>query len=248
MNQFTIYPLHLGTINRECSNMIYRTNPGVKVDFPLVAYFITDGQQKILFDTGAFVPENCYVPAGKPNGPYIQKEEQRLDNALKAIGVNCEDIHTVILSHLHWDHAGSCHFFPNATFIVQEIEYEYALHPIKIHQFPYRREEFEGLNFKFVNGDVELEDGLKLILTPGHTPGSQTLLVNTKEGIYALVSDLVNTRECWESDPKLANGYHTDLLVHYQSFDKVAAITNRILEGHEIKVFEHKCYPYETDA
>lgn len=244
MKEYQIYPLHLGTINRECSNMIYRTNPGKKVDFPLVAYLVTDGENKILFDTGAFVPEGGFVPPGKPNGPYIQEPDQRIDRALGKIGVSCDEIKTVVLSHLHWDHAGSCHFFKNAKFIVQKTEYNYALHPIKIHQFPYRKAEFEDLNFEFVDGDVEIGDGLKLILTPGHTPGSQTLLVNTSDGTYALVADLVNTRECWESDPKLANGYHTDLIVHYQSFEKVAAITNNILEGHEIAVFEHECYPY----
>ena len=243
LNKYKIYPLHLGTINRECSNMIYRTNPGVKVDFPLVAYFVTNGETKVLFDTGAFVPENGYVPAGKPNGPYIQKKEQRIDNALMAIGVDCDEIKTVVLSHLHWDHAGSCHFFKNAKFIVQKIEYEYALNPIKIHQFPYKRDEFENRDFKFVDGDIEIGDGLRLILTPGHTPGSQTLLVDTEQGIYGLVADLVNTRECWESDPKLANGYHTDLIVHYQSFEKVAASTDYILEGHEIRVFDYKKYP-----
>lgn len=245
MGKYKIYPLHLGTIRRECSNMIYRTRPGEKVDFPLVAYFVTNGEHSILFDTGAFVPEGGFVPEGKPNGPYIQEKHQRIDRALKAIGVDCDDVRTVVLSHLHWDHAGSCHFFKNAKFIVQKSEYEYALHPIKIHQFPYRKEEFMGLNFKFVDGDVSIGDGLKLITTPGHTPGSQTLLVDTEGGIYALVADLVNTRECWESDPKLANGYHTDLLIHYQSFDKVAAITSHILEGHEIKVFDHPYYPYE---
>ena len=123
MSKHKIYPLHLGTINRECSNMIYRTNPGQKVDFPIVAYYLTDGTNQFVFDTGAFVPDNGYVPVGKPNGPYIQTDEQRIDNALKKIGVDCDDIKTVILSHLHWDHAGSCHFFKNAKFIVQKTEY-----------------------------------------------------------------------------------------------------------------------------
>ncbi len=214
------------------------------MDFPLIAYFVTDGKTKILVDTGAFVPEGGEVPAGKPNGPYIQLPHQRLDHALEAIGIDCDEIKTVVLTHLHWDHAGSCHFFKNATFIVQKSEYEYALNPIKIHQFPYRRSEFEDLKFQFVDGDVDIGDGLRLITTPGHTPGSQTLLVHTADGIYALVSDLVNTRDCWESDPKLANGYHTDLIIHYQSFDKVAAVADHILEGHEIKVFEHKVYPF----
>lgn len=244
MRQYLIYPLHLGTINRECSNMIYRTRPGQKMDFPLVAYYVTDGETSLLVDTGAFVPKDGFVPAGQPNGPYIQLEDQRIDRALNHLGVSCDEIHTVVLSHLHWDHAGSCNFFRNAEFIVQKREYEYAQHPIKIHQFPYRKDEFENLNFRFVDGDVEIGDGLKLILTPGHTPGSQTLLVNTSNGVYALVADLVNTRECWESDPKLANGYHTDLIVHYQSFEKVAAVADHILEGHEIRVFDHKFYPY----
>lgn len=206
MKQYRIYPLFLGTINRECSNMIYRTNPGMKVDFPLIAYLVSDGDKKILFDTGAFVPQGGFVPDGQPNGPYIQTSEQRIDRALEKIGVACEEIKTVVLSHLHWDHAGSCHFFKQAEFIVQKTEYNYALNPIKIHQFPYRKNEFSDLNFRFIDGDTDLEDGLRLILTPGHTPGSQTLLVNTVDGIYALVSDLVNTRECWESNPKLANG------------------------------------------
>ena len=244
MAKYKIYPLHLGTINRECSNMLYRTRPGTKVDFPLIAYYVTDGKNGIVVDTGAFVPDNEFQPAGKPNGPYWQPLDQRIDNQLKKLGVNCDDIRTVVLTHLHWDHAGSCHFFKNAKFIVQKKELDYAQHPLKIHQFPYRLDEFMDLDMEVVDGDVPIGDGLKLILTPGHSPGSQTLLVDTEDGVYALTGDLVNTRECWESDPKIANGYHTDLIVHYQSFEKVEAVADHILEGHEIAVFDHECYPF----
>ena len=51
MGNFTIYPLHVGDLNRQKSNLAYMREPGVKIDFPLICWYLTDGTHKVMVDT-----------------------------------------------------------------------------------------------------------------------------------------------------------------------------------------------------
>jgi len=171
--------------------------------------------------------------------------------------LTCKPV-TVLLTHNHHDHALGSRWFEK-TVMLPEDQAEWPVFTgdakrrvvlgqalskgLKVTEDSFLSGECR-IPYAIHSGSIDL-GGLtaEVIACPGHTPGSQTLLVDTEDGIWALTADLVNTRECWESDPKLANGYHTDLIVHYQSFDKVAAAADHILEGHEIKIFDHKYYP-----
>ncbi len=238
MANYTITPLNLGTITREKSMMAHNLDPGTIVKLPVFAWYLSDGNEGILVDTGGIKPDGVRFE------PYSQTKEQQLDNALAAIGVKCEDVKTVILTHLHWDHASNNQLFPNAKFYVQKKELQYAVAPIPLHKKSYLLDLLFKNEYQILDGDVQFRDGIFLGLTPGHSPGSQTVFVDTTDGVYALVGDMVNFMECWTRSPKVPNGFHTDLVACYDSFDKIEKRADHVLIAHEPSVLDYATYPH----
>jgi glyoxylase-like metal-dependent hydrolase (beta-lactamase superfamily II) len=241
MSKYVIYPLNLGWITREKSMMAHNLNPGTKVDLPVFAWYLTNGKKKVLVDTGGIKPDGVQFV------PYRQSRGEQIDQALGNIGVNCEEISSVILTHLHWDHCSQNNLFVNANIYVQKKELQYAVTPIPIHRKSYIVPLIFQTEYEVLNGDVKFDDEIHIVLTPGHSPGSQTVIVGTEMGQYALIGDLVNFRECWTANPKIPNGFHTDLVECYESFSKVEALVpcvDRILMAHEPDILEHRSYPH----
>ncbi len=234
--EYTIYPLHLGDIVRQKSNMAYMQEPGKTMTFPILAWYVTDGKAKYLVDTGGTPPDGRYQP-------YTRTADQEPAAALAKLGVRPEEITDVILTHLHWDHAGSNHLFTNAKFYAQRTELQYAVAPMRIHQGSYDYDVVFKTRYEIVDGEKELLPGISVITTPGHSPGSQSVVINTKQGAYTIAGDLIALHQCYQSDPMVINGIHTDVGLCYESMDKVKAVGGCILPGHDVLVLEQKSYP-----
>ena len=235
MSLYKIKPLHLGDITRPKSNMIYGYKGTEVLDFPLIAYYL-EGEHKILVDTGGSHPAS---ERGKGAAPYKRSPEQELDAALKGIGVAPEDIDTVILTHLHWDHAANNHFFPNATLMCQKIEYESLLDP-NVDKKGYDMESVMKYEYKLIDGDQQIFDGISVVLTPGHTPGMQSVVVDTEIGKVVCSGDIVTFRESLKYDPPRFNALLYDdsaLDAMQESLNKILAISRDILPGHDPEVF-----------
>lgn len=113
--------------------------------------------------------------------------------SLSARGVSAEDIDLVILSHLHFDHAGGATrmdregravpAFPNAQYVVQKGEWEDALNDYGTMKTTYRSENYEPLMDRgvltLVEGDVEIEEGIRVEVTGGHTRYHQLVKVES---------------------------------------------------------------------
>jgi hypothetical protein len=114
---------------------------------------------------------------------------------LEKAGLTPKDISTVIYTHLHQDHAGNCAMFPHARSIIQKDEYSNILNPLPIQQV---RADFDlnvidylkKCDVYFVDGDLKLDNGLKLIKLPGHTLGSQGIIVPTAKGKHVITGDM----------------------------------------------------------
>jgi glyoxylase-like metal-dependent hydrolase (beta-lactamase superfamily II) len=119
----------------------------------------------------------------------------------------------------------------------------YAAAPIPIHKKSYDRVRIFKTEYEVLDGDIQLLDGICLKLTPGHSPGSQSVIINTAKGKYALVGDLIDFMECWDREPKIPNGYHTDLIAYEKSFKKIEKEASVILTSHEPKILEQPVYP-----
>ncbi len=195
MTKWVIHPLVFGTIEVKKEQLTTGLDIGLPLRVPYLGFYLTDGRQQILCDTGINAK---YIVDGKAwAGSPAEGGEQWVLKALAKEGVAPADISTVIYSHLHNDHAGNCHLFPHARHVFQEAEWKELLDPLPSMMIRGDFDqslipEMKNLNCQRVVGDVELLEGLFLIHTPGHTAGSQCLLVSTKKGTYIIAGDTVH--------------------------------------------------------
>jgi N-acyl homoserine lactone hydrolase len=105
----------------------------------------------------------------------------------------------VVNTHLHWDHCSNNDLFPTARVMVQRRELDYAPRPVRWHSLTYEA----GLSVEPawtrvrhqlhpVDGDVEIAPGVSVVALPGHTPGSQGVLVEGADRRY-LIAGTVST-------------------------------------------------------
>jgi glyoxylase-like metal-dependent hydrolase (beta-lactamase superfamily II) len=208
--------------------------------FPILAYYLesTDKSRRILVDTGGITPD------GKSWLPYERPVEQNLDAALATVaGVMPDEIDTVILTHLHWDHASNNSLFSKAKFFVQRLEYEQIKDPSRKELPGFILPLIRQTKYELLDGDVEIFDGISVALTPGHTCGHQCVLVNTLAGRFIIGGDLITLTENWNHNPKIPNGNCYDREIITDSINKIAEIKGNILPGHDFEALKKTIYP-----
>ncbi len=137
--------------------------------------------------------------------PLMLPSENCVDQA-RSVGVEPGDVRYVLQSHLHLDHSGAIGRFPKATYFVQRAEYEYAHAPDWFSKGAYIRADIDhpGVDWKFLGGEYTdhydlFGDGtIRMIFTPGHSPGHQSFLVNLPNtGPVLLTIDAAYTIDHW---------------------------------------------------
>ena len=163
----------------------------------------------VLLDTGAGDKEDAkfYEIYGIEHGDAGAAGELPLHAALRSLGYAPSDVRWVINTHLHFDHAGgntrrtpdgaAVASFPNATYVVQRGEYEYATHTNERTAASYFRHNFEPMHladrWRFVEGACEIVPGIAVRPTPGHTPFHQSVLIASGGETLCFVGDLIPT-------------------------------------------------------
>jgi N-acyl homoserine lactone hydrolase len=222
----------------------YLHDAGVLTEQPIVAWLITGGAEPVLVDVGAPSQEYCAAH----QRPVNRTARQELRSAIEAHGVSPDEIHTTILTHLHWDHAGGVAHLPGSLFVAQRREMQFAIAPIPTQARGYDAPEVSDGRIPFwlhgryrtVDGDHEVLPGIRLMLTPGHTQGLQTVLVTTSLGTVALASDTVPLFRNWEE--RIVNGIHCDLEAYYQTFRRLESVADVVLPSHDPRIFDRACY------
>ncbi|MFG6535160.1 N-acyl homoserine lactonase family protein [Sulfitobacter sp. 1A16787] len=179
--------LPLGRLKLEQSILTYRQGMGTSVDVPVTGAFIemADGEH-ILFDTG-FSPtlheSDEYVPERLKKLVSQFGREDDIRHHLAQLGYRPEDVSIVVNSHLHWDHAGGNHLFKGARFISQDREIRFAGHPDPFVGRVYVPKQYDWIEtMEVLNGDQVIKPGVALMLTPGHSPGHQSMIVRLPSG------------------------------------------------------------------
>ena len=157
---------------------------GMRMESHLKPLYIEAGDERILVDTGIGNPPEKYAKM------YHVKKETDLLTSLRDMDISPEDITMVIQTHLHFDHTGYSGEFQSASFICQEEEIRYAHMPDRFQMGAYLKDNFDGLRFKPVKGEREVAQGVTVIPTPGHTPGHQSVLVETPEEVLVYTGDV----------------------------------------------------------
>ena len=164
-------------------------------------------------------------------------------NALSAAGVDPHDVEFVVLTHLHWDHAGNCDLFPDATVLVQEAELRYAIAPGRFFRKSFLSPlggwgvpPFVVPNLDVVRGTTEIAPGAS-----GRTGSwSHARLTGCHrrrraEGTFAIGGDAVSMYENVEAD--IPPGFHTDVDQAVDSIDRLAGLADSLLPSHDYAVF-----------
>lgn len=229
--EYTLTPLLVGIRRVDQGIMTYQQKYGRRIWLPIWSFLAQAQRLNILIDTGLedFVtPVNFSHETGLPE-PLLMLE------ALKNRMLGPDDIDIVINTHLHDDHCGNNTLFTKADFYIQHRELEACRTP---HPLDYRYEPtfIDGLNINAVTGGKEIVPGVELYLTPGHTPGSQTVRINTASGKVIIPGFCCNKENFQAPGPAVCPGVHSDA---YQAFDtaqKVKEMEGMILPLHELEV------------
>jgi glyoxylase-like metal-dependent hydrolase (beta-lactamase superfamily II) len=172
----------------------------------------------------------------------------RLEDALAAAGFDASDVGLVIDTHLHFDHAGGNTFvdadgvvrltFPNARYIVQRGEWEWAHRQnerISASYLPHNMDPVaEAGRFDFVDGDTEVVPGITLMRTPGHTPHHQSVVIRSGDETACFLADVLPTSA--HLPLPWIMGYDVEPLVTLES---KRALLPRAREEQWLLVFEH---------
>jgi N-acyl homoserine lactone hydrolase len=147
------------------------------------AYLVRFDSGLLLFDTG--------IGTGHPEseeefGPIIRRD---LEETLGGAGTQISDVTVVANCHLHLDHCGGNPLFPKIPIFVQRDEMD-AL-PTLDYIVP-GLVDFNGASLQIHEGEAKIAPGLRIIPTPGHTPGHQSLLIETTQGKVLLAGQAMD--------------------------------------------------------
>jgi glyoxylase-like metal-dependent hydrolase (beta-lactamase superfamily II) len=166
-----------GYFELDMGMLVYAKTPyyGKKYRAALKPLLIQTDSDNILIDTGMGELPEEFRQYYKPD------RKHTLENSLAKLGLATDDISIVINTHLHADHCGNNHLFNHAKFIVQDAELKYAYNPDRFQKGGYIKQLFDGLDFTTVNGDCEVVPDVSVILTSGHTPGHQSVVIDATQ-------------------------------------------------------------------
>ena len=159
----------------------------------------------VLIDTGLGNKEDAKFMDiyGVQNQGTIGGSPTQLEDALSAVGHRPADVRWVINTHLHFDHAGGdrCRdasgqvvlAFPNARYVVQKGELDFARHTNERTAGSYLPHNFADVPFQLIDGEQEILPGIRGMPTPGHVPYHQSILIESGGEKACFLADLVPT-------------------------------------------------------
>ncbi|MEU8890409.1 N-acyl homoserine lactonase family protein [Streptomyces sp. NPDC048442] len=209
-------------------------------DMPMDFYFwvVRNEQHFLLVDTG--FPEEMALRRGRT----LFRDPV---DALTDLGVAAGDVSDVVITHLHYDHAGNLDRFPHARIHLQEEELQFCTGPAMRHHIV--RKPFEPVNVQAAvqrlfegqlvlhRGEAEVLPGVTVHSVPGHTPGTQVVRVPTARGWVVLASD---ASHLWANirlrSPFPILDQLTPMLDGYDKIEALADGDDHIIPGHDPQV------------
>jgi N-acyl homoserine lactone hydrolase len=216
-------------------------NVGRSIEFSSTCWLIKRGNEWVLWDTG--VPQaTLNDPKGWSTLPklIVYHLDKTITGQLAEIGLKTSDVTYVALSHTHGDHVGNVGLFPNSTIVMQRAEYSWIQSADgtndNVNQLKALARNLLGTpkHLRLIDGDTDLfgDGSVTLVSTPGHTPGSQSLLVHLKSsGFIILSGDVVHLADNFEKN--IIPALNTDKEASIASMGKV----KRMIATYNAKLF-----------
>jgi len=197
---------------------------------PVRPLLVRTDEGNLLIDTGlGQMPEKLqkYYPVHR---------DSNLRDSLAAENLAPSDISMVINTHLHFDHAGNNRMFPDAEIFVQRSELEFARNPPKFLRGGYIRDMFETPNLRAIEGERDIMKGIRVIQTPGHTAGHQSVIIELGETTYVYTGDVSPVRENWETG--IPVGILLDPMAAIRSLERCKALGAKPIFSHDDEQWE----------
>ncbi|PTV56812.1 N-acyl homoserine lactonase family protein [Pseudomonas putida] len=164
--------------------------------------------------------------------------------ALEPLGVSAEHLQDVIITHMHYDHAGNINLLPNARFHVQSAEINFAtgrymLYPPLRHSF--NVEDVVNIvrgvyqqRVVFHDGNSEFSSGIELVKVGGHTAGLQVVRVHTARGWIVLASDASHYYANLQQDSPFPIVLNVgEMLDGYRTLLSLVPSPDHVIPGHD---------------
>jgi N-acyl homoserine lactone hydrolase len=221
-----------------------------KVRFPVPVYVIEAGEERILVDTGlhpgAAEDTAAHYGAGDALGMFELEQEASIADQL-----DLSEITRVVLTHLHFDHAGALDLLPDSVpVVIQRREWEAGADPDAIARNFLQQRDYEGIadRVELVDGDHDLlgDGSVELLLTAGHTPGHQSVRVGET---LVIAGDALHYESTLED--RLFPVFADDPDAQAASADRLAALRDGgavVLPGHDPETLAPGSVPLPPQA
>jgi glyoxylase-like metal-dependent hydrolase (beta-lactamase superfamily II) len=223
--EIRLYALDGGTVQVNQLELFAQddTYEGQNAIFADAFYVIEHPRGTLMWDAG--LPEslvNLPEPYTDPSGAFTVSRKDSVEAQVTTLGMSVDDIEFLALSHTHFDHSGHAEKIKNATWLVQEREYDFVMSDeVKNTNADVHNAVNDLANVKKLQGDFDVfGDGRVIIKSmPGHTPGHQVLYVDLAEhGPLLLAGDLYHFYE--NREHKRIPIFNYDVKQTLESMDK----------------------------
>ena len=255
MPTLEIHPIHVGTLrDYPTAGIMFQRGFNETHDVAMIMFVILGGEHPIVVDSGTGSEEFTR----RYHGFNLRRPpEQEPERALRNLGVDPADVQILINTHLHWDHCSNNGLFPNAKVYVQREELAYAIAPLESNRVAFDNTAeltppwLSSLGRVVpIDGDRSVAPGVRLLHLPGHTPGSQGVLVSSGNSRFLLCGDFIDSYANWAGDHAVSHipsGSFTDLKAYWSSFRRVEELGCEVIPSHDLAVLAHGVYRDEPD-
>jgi glyoxylase-like metal-dependent hydrolase (beta-lactamase superfamily II) len=237
MSTYEIHAIRYGhdAKRKRGENVLRADDHDAPMPMDFFVWAIVGGQQTFILDTG-FDAARAATRGRDLTRPIAQ--------GLKEIGVEPDSVKDVIISHMHWDHAGNHDLFPQARYHVQDAEMKFCTGRCMCHDFMRAPFEFDDVSamvkkvfagrVAFHDGSEEIAPGISLHWIGGHTEGTQVMRVRTQRGWVVLASDASHYYENFEmARPFSVVNNLAEMLEGYKTMVKLADSPRHVIPGHD---------------
>ncbi|HZT88831.1 MAG TPA: N-acyl homoserine lactonase family protein [Stellaceae bacterium] len=235
-DSYEIYAVRYAHHHRMSSENFYGGDPhDVPMPLDYFVWAIVGEDRTVILDTGF-----DSAMAKKRGRDFLHPPRE----GLLAVGVDPAKVEDVVISHMHYDHAGNDGLFPNARFHLQDREMAFCTGRCMAH--PQLRRSFEEADVVsmiqrlwrgrvcFHDGDDEIASGITVHRVGGHTAGLQFARVRTARGWVVLASDASHFYANFEERRAYATVYNVgDMLDGFERLTRLASSRNHVIPGHD---------------
>jgi glyoxylase-like metal-dependent hydrolase (beta-lactamase superfamily II) len=243
-DSYKIYAIKYASLSRRSPDNFIGGDPH-DTDMPLDYYVwvVSNENRTIVVDTGF-----DQKLADKRNRTIVHPVEE----GVRALNIDPEKIKDVVITHMHYDHAGNLPLFPNARFHIQDTEMEFVTGRCMCHDImrhAYEADHVVNLvrclfdhRVQFHDGSAEIAPGVEVHHIGGHTKGLQTVRVKTDIGWVVLASDTSHFYAHMEQSRAFPIVYNVaDMFEGFNTLRELASSPKLVIPGHDPMVMDR--YP-----